>query len=228
MQTRCPHCESVFRVSDPLLLQANGQVRCGQCLETFNAEAHLLTEEVIDTPSQYTAEQLRRLLQGKAKIRNPWFNIAWFSASFMLLLALLLQVSWAERATLANDPRFGTYINEFCAQWNNLCRLPEKRDLSALQLVSRNVYSHPNAPNALIITAVFTNTANFVQTYPTLRVSMSDIHGDVVAERYFKPAQYLNHVNDVALGMDIGKPIPITLEVQDPGQEALAFELDFL
>jgi hypothetical protein len=71
------------------------------------------------------------------------------------------------------------------------------------------------------------NGANFSQPFPVLLVSMSDIHGKVVAERYFRPAEYLPENSD-SRGMQPGKAVPVSLEVMDPGQNALAFELDFL
>lgn len=38
MQAECPHCNTVFRVSESQLEQANGQVRCGHCLAIFTAD----------------------------------------------------------------------------------------------------------------------------------------------------------------------------------------------
>ncbi len=35
--TRCPHCQTSFRVTDSQLATARGRVRCGACLEVFNA-----------------------------------------------------------------------------------------------------------------------------------------------------------------------------------------------
>ena len=37
MQTKCPHCQTVFKVSDEHLKVADGYVRCGICKEVFNA-----------------------------------------------------------------------------------------------------------------------------------------------------------------------------------------------
>lgn len=46
--TRCPHCQTSFRVTDSQLATARGRVRCGACLEVFNA-----TENWVDpTPAQ--------------------------------------------------------------------------------------------------------------------------------------------------------------------------------
>ena len=39
--TRCPECDTTFRVTDELLKKASGQVRCGRCASVFNAYAEL-------------------------------------------------------------------------------------------------------------------------------------------------------------------------------------------
>lgn len=40
--TRCPHCQTAFRVTPEQLAVAKGAVRCGSCLEVFNALEHPL------------------------------------------------------------------------------------------------------------------------------------------------------------------------------------------
>lgn len=39
--TRCPHCSTTFRITAEALNKANGQVRCGRCVNIFNAHAEL-------------------------------------------------------------------------------------------------------------------------------------------------------------------------------------------
>jgi predicted Zn finger-like uncharacterized protein len=39
--TRCPECDTTFRVTDETLKKAGGQVRCGRCASVFNAYAEL-------------------------------------------------------------------------------------------------------------------------------------------------------------------------------------------
>jgi predicted Zn finger-like uncharacterized protein len=39
--TRCPDCDTTFRITDDTLKKANGQVRCGRCASVFNAYAEL-------------------------------------------------------------------------------------------------------------------------------------------------------------------------------------------
>lgn len=40
--TRCPHCQTAFRVTADQLAAARGAVRCGSCLQVFNATEYLL------------------------------------------------------------------------------------------------------------------------------------------------------------------------------------------
>lgn len=42
--TRCPHCETRFRVTDAQLGVAKGKVRCGNCMQVFNAREHQIGE----------------------------------------------------------------------------------------------------------------------------------------------------------------------------------------
>lgn len=53
--TRCPDCDTTFRVSDDALKKANGQVRCGRCASVFNAYAE--RREVPGEPAEAGAAQ---------------------------------------------------------------------------------------------------------------------------------------------------------------------------
>jgi predicted Zn finger-like uncharacterized protein len=43
--TRCPHCQTTFRIRLEQLAAANGAVRCGSCLQVFKATNHLVSAE---------------------------------------------------------------------------------------------------------------------------------------------------------------------------------------
>ncbi|WP_197486112.1 MJ0042-type zinc finger domain-containing protein, partial [Oleiphilus sp. HI0061] len=38
--TQCPHCKASFKVSEEQLSAANGRVRCGACMNIFDAIAY--------------------------------------------------------------------------------------------------------------------------------------------------------------------------------------------
>jgi predicted Zn finger-like uncharacterized protein len=50
--TRCPECDTTFRVTDETLKKAKGQVRCGRCASVFNAytELHDAGSKAVETP----------------------------------------------------------------------------------------------------------------------------------------------------------------------------------
>lgn len=53
--TQCPHCQTSFRVSHAQLSVARGVVRCGACLQVFNAAKQLLEQrdsEAVAAPAQ--------------------------------------------------------------------------------------------------------------------------------------------------------------------------------
>jgi predicted Zn finger-like uncharacterized protein len=59
--TQCPHCQTSFRVSHAQLSMARGVVRCGSCLQVFNAAQQLLnkgteTEQLPTTVAPLVAE----------------------------------------------------------------------------------------------------------------------------------------------------------------------------
>lgn len=56
--TQCPHCSTSFRVSRDQLSAAHGAVRCGACLEVFNAARYLLADDAPPPASTAAAQPL--------------------------------------------------------------------------------------------------------------------------------------------------------------------------
>ena len=50
MKSRCPNCQTVFRITPEQMKARAGKVRCGQCQAVFNALDSLLEEEKPVTP----------------------------------------------------------------------------------------------------------------------------------------------------------------------------------
>lgn len=49
--TRCPHCQTTFRIRSEQLTKANGAVRCGSCLQVFKAGENLVsTQQTVAQP----------------------------------------------------------------------------------------------------------------------------------------------------------------------------------
>ena len=51
--TQCPHCKASFKVSDEQLNAANGKVRCGACLNIFDAVAYQISSQADTKQDKY-------------------------------------------------------------------------------------------------------------------------------------------------------------------------------
>lgn len=242
MQTKCPQCTIIFKVSDKILSIADEQVRCSSCKHVFNGRDHLIDDTVISKPKNekdhdFSIADIKRRIKGEQSPSMP--NYFWLFSAILISLLLLVQIAWLNKSKLAEHPSMGNAVKTFCHKIPG-CVIEDKRDSNAFSLSTRQIYSHPNEDNALILSASFTNGANFAQPYPLLLVSMSDKQGIVIAERYFKPEEYrerkqdnksivINHptYQQTAL-MQSNESITINLTLADPGKDALAFEIDFL
>lgn len=50
LQTRCPHCKTLFEIQEKQLRAASGQARCSCCNNIFNARKHLTQTDSVDKP----------------------------------------------------------------------------------------------------------------------------------------------------------------------------------
>ncbi|MGE4071813.1 MAG: DUF3426 domain-containing protein [Lysobacterales bacterium] len=153
-------------------------------------------------------------------------NGRWWFGSFILALTLGGQIGYAERERLLEDDRLRPLLDRACEQLN--CRLPMRTAVDEIRLVSREVRPHPDAPKALMISASMVNDAAFTQRFPVVEVTLSDLGERAIATRRFRPEEYLAEVESISRGFPAGATAPLVFEVNDPGQEAVAFEFRFL
>ena len=67
--TRCPECDTTFRVTEETLKKASGQVRCGRCASVFNAYSELQGTEPKPAEADAALSQARtsRLVDAQAE-----------------------------------------------------------------------------------------------------------------------------------------------------------------
>jgi len=151
-------------------------------------------------------------------------RIGWALASLLMMTMLAGQIIFHNRETLSLDPRWRPWFQMICDTAG--CVLPPQRDPGAIEMVDRNVQSHPKYQNALLITATLVNQAPFPQPYPLVELSMTDLDQKRIASRLFKPSEYADGGNVQGL-IPPGGSVRLKLEIADPGQEAVGFEFEF-
>ena len=254
MHTTCLHCGSVFRIATEQLDIADGQVRCSQCQQTFNAlltlespieksqlqhDMHEQTaaEAIADLfeRSQTSADpdpadnndsvSLNEAMYGEDRAPNSTLRqMLWITGIITLLVISLVQVVYYQRYQLVSSGQFQQQILSLC----QLLPCDDNRFSSPAQikLIERNVYTHPTRDDALMITGSFVNKADFSQPIPSLLISLSDIQGNLIANRLFKAPEFVTDVTEQRLQPD--KAVSFRLEVLDPGSSALTYEFEFV
>ncbi|MDH5257111.1 MAG: DUF3426 domain-containing protein [Gammaproteobacteria bacterium] len=172
---------------------------------------------------------LEELGEEKSKSTGNIAKVAWVSVILVLLIVLFGQFAYLKRQDLAMYPEIKPIIESLCENLNKVypCDIAPARDVAAIELLERNVISHPNAKNALLITSTIENKADFDQPYPNLILTFSDINQKIIAKRKFIPTEYLSKDVNIEAGMKAGTPVKLMLEIVDPGEEAVNFEFNF-
>ena len=158
--------------------------------------------------------------------RSKLKSFALFNLIVLLLLAIGFQLALFRNVEIANKlPISKPYLVMFCEYLP--CQFSGQRDIKRIHLTSRDVRSQPQGKNTVLISAIFVNNAHFDQPFPDILITLSDLTSTVVAQRRFTPQDYLAKSDTFQL-MKARKPVHITLEVLDPGNDAVNFQFEFL
>lgn len=143
------------------------------------------------------------------------------------VLSLLLagQILYLQLPEWSKDPGMRSFYQAVCDLAG--CELPEIRAVDAFRTRNLMVRSHPDLQNALVIDAVIVNTAAFPQRYPHLELRFTSVGGLLVAGRTFAPEEYL--AGEVRPGqlMPERTPVQVSIEIADPGDQAVNYTLSF-
>jgi hypothetical protein len=88
------------------------------------------------------------------------------------------------------------------------------------------VRSHPRYAQALEVNLVFRNDADAAQPFPAIELGFHDTGNRLVANRLFQPGEYLPAELRTS-DMPAHSSIQVTLEMVDPGSDAVNYTLVF-
>jgi predicted Zn finger-like uncharacterized protein len=245
MFTRCPQCKTVHELNAALISHARGLVQCGQCNRSFSAlsflfdewpagEAHrpasgpdaavpvLRPADKADTDSDGKSSKNDEPTPSGAKSRQ----LAWTLATVLLALITLAHIAWTFRQPLLENPQVSNWINQDNseeAEQQGLLKNPQQ-----IQLVSRDMHTHPTRSGILVLSLTFVNLAQHNQEFPELEITLMDAANQPVAQRRLQPMDYLRPGADIQTGLAADVYLPVLLELGDPGDQAVGFEIRFL
>ena len=254
METTCNQCKSRFRLTEKQLQQAYGKVCCGECGSVFNAMTALKNYEGELPPDYFEKQQDEDELQHEKTMpvtdfdletnfverrqvslheamygseRRSFFSLvplAWLVGILLLAAVGIAQAIYYQRYQLVENPRYQQQVINLCQVLP--CAETAFSSTEQIRLLERNVFTHPVASNALMVTGSFVNQAPFAQKLPELLISLFDVQGKLIANRLFAPSEYLlDDKNRGVIAPDL--PVQFRLEIVDSGTDALTYEFEF-
>ena len=252
MYTRCPQCQTVFRLTSAQLEARGGQVRCGRCQHVFRADQH-----IVESPAPAAAPARKRAPRKPTRTPKarppaavpespppsidlaleseppvPLFrkpsattrSIYWYAGIAALALLLLVQgVVFYGQELVRLTPPLREVVATLCTTLP--CQRLAPIDLRQLDLVETQVTPHPRYDRALRIRATIVNRAEYAQPYPLLEVSLTNSQGQLVARRTYPPREYLRKTEAIVDGLPPQVAIQAQLEITSPGPQASGFEV---
>lgn len=257
MFTRCPACQTLFRVQADTLRIAQGLVRCGRCATQFNAldsladdpealpgpvaaaeESPVAAAPMDTVPSEEVPSEATPLpvlapevIQAALLIEEPAPRSAGPRVAGGVAIVMLLLLLAGQWVYLQRVPLY-EHRPALRPALQHVCAvlrcaLPLPRMPERVAIIERVVREHPRVAQALLVELSFVNRADQTIAYPLLEMRLSDISGNRVASRRFLPTEYLPRGVDRRAGLRPGQPVQVTLELVEPQIEAVSFQFEF-
>lgn len=141
----------------------------------------------------------------------------------LLILVLALQIVLAKRDELAENPAWRPLISRLCLLAS--CQLEAWRQPEAFVPVRQAVAADPEQAGVLVVQLSFRNDAQWPQPWPQIEIRLTDVAGQAIALRRFRPREYLNA--DQAGDIKPGQTVSVEIALQETSGKAAGFAFDF-
>jgi predicted Zn finger-like uncharacterized protein len=251
MYTRCPECQTAFKVTVAQLKARDGLVRCGRCDSVFRADLRLFAAPAVDGSHAEAETQISLPIESdedsefidvgerieteipvvsdlslfQAPRRGPP-PIVWLLAAIPIAALWAGQFAYFYRNELAQLPQLRPALAEFCRLAR--CELPPPASTLVPELIKTKIAPHPRYANVLRIRASMVNRTDAAQSPPLMEVSLNDSAGKLLARRTFTPREYLGSRNAAAAPLSPNVVVNALLDVTNPEGKATGFEIRLL
>ncbi|MFV2055929.1 MAG: zinc-ribbon and DUF3426 domain-containing protein [Thiohalomonadales bacterium] len=157
--------------------------------------------------------------------REPRKINPWIVGCVVLMVIFLGQTVYFKHDDLAKNRAIRPWIESFCSQAN--CEVSLPFEIRKLELLGQDIRSHPKINKALLVSVTIINNARYVQAYPGLLITFTDMNDQKIAMRRFTPVEYLSAKTSIDSGMPTNTPVQVEIKLLDPGSKAVNFEFSF-
>lgn len=157
------------------------------------------------------------------KTTSQWLNRCWMASIVLALSLLLTQYVFFNLDRFARNNSIRPALTSIC----NLagCSVPSLTNIRLIKSSNLVIRSHPKIAHALIVDAIITNRADFAQDFPVIELQFTDLNENIIASRRFSPEEYVRGELTGNKLIPSKQPIYISLEIVDPGLEAVSYQM---
>jgi predicted Zn finger-like uncharacterized protein len=256
--TKCPACDTVFRVTAEQLQARAGKVRCGRCMTVFDGakalaavaqgaqeQAALALEPAVAAPGAPRPPRAAEPLYedkdfGPAPRQlslddlyppeepRPPASRWWTVAAVLTVFLLAAQAVYFYRGELAAQY---PGLKPHLVQLCEALRckvLPLQRPKQIAIEASDLQVEDPARPWLIQLTATLRNHAGHDIAYPAVDLVLTNTKEHTLARRIFLPQEYLERGRDVAAGIPASAEVTVRLVLDTGDLNPAGFRLDLL
>lgn len=146
----------------------------------------------------------------------------WWLLSIVLVLALIAQLTWFMRDSLAaRYPALRPALAQMCQAMD--CALGLPRDARQVIILGSDLQTEDDG--RLVLAINLANKAKTRMAWPVLELTLTDVEDQPLARRVFAPSEYLSSPKQEAEGIAPLSEIPIALTMQSKDVKAAGYRL---
>lgn len=225
--TLCPHCQTHFKVAEAQLAARNGMVRCGHCLQAFDARPSFVLAQPLDAKVEETPPENQTVVLPSLNKRSPRkrvVNLLASIASLLLLLSLVGQGVYFFRVELAAKyPNLKPALVHYCLLLH--CEVGLPRELTLVSIEASSLEPIPRHADQIVLNALLRNRAQYAQAFPSLELTLNDAQDKPLARRILLPTDYLPTTENERLGLLTSREVTIKLRLNIHDLKASGYRL---
>lgn len=158
---------------------------------------------------------------------RSWLTALYTVLAFMLLAALLLQLTWLLRAEIASIwPSSRPLLTRACDVIG--CVVPLPRQLVKDAIVTSSLEHDPENKSRVRLILLLANRTGQVQAWPDVLLTLTDLRDSPVGQTQFKPPAYLPKNSTPGTGMASDSEWEIRLDLEIGNLDASGYTLDLV
>jgi predicted Zn finger-like uncharacterized protein len=240
-KVRCGNCLHVFDATKEIVeesVSSEIEITHQTDNEIDNQNSIIeINDETGSTPLEIEANEVvdKALLQD---IQNSYFeNIERSTKSrsalkkwligvfvFILILAAIAQSIYFLRTQIAvNYPNLKPYLVQACKKIACTIDLPKKIEFIIID--DSDMQEDADYVGLIHLSSTLINQASFLQAYPNIELTLTDVEDKPKLRRIFKPEEYLPEHTDIASGLAGGTEIKVKLAITAKGEAVAGYRL---